>query len=92
MLTCYYVVVHPEFKNMIGEEGYPPKQVFHVEFLRVASCCVIQNSIFVSVNTTVQIFMLIMTCFDPCWVIIRCISVYLEAEFLFNMDPYFLHI
>jgi hypothetical protein len=32
-------------------------------------------------------FVLITTCFDPFWVIIRCISVYLEA--LFNMDPYF---
>jgi hypothetical protein len=33
--------------------------------------------------------MLITTCFDPYCIIIRCISVYLNAEFLFNMDPYF---
>jgi hypothetical protein len=33
--------------------------------------------------------MLIMICFDPYCVIIRCISVYLDAEFLFNIDPYF---
>jgi hypothetical protein len=25
--------------------------------------------------------MLLTTCFDPYWVIIRCISVYLDAEF-----------
>jgi hypothetical protein len=33
--------------------------------------------------------MLITTCFDPYWVIIGCISVYVDAEFLFSMDPYF---
>jgi hypothetical protein len=33
--------------------------------------------------------MLITTCFDPYWVIIKCISVYLDAELLFSMDSYF---
>jgi hypothetical protein len=53
-----------------------------------------ENSIFVSVNTTIQVKLITKVIyfnvnhdmFNPYCVIIGCISVYLHPEFLFNMD------
>jgi hypothetical protein len=53
-----------------------------------------QNSIFVTVNNTIQVKVITKVIyisvshdmFLPYWVIVRCIPVYLDAEFLFIFD------
>lgn len=50
------------------------------------------NSIFVFVNTIIQVKVItkhVAICFDPCWLIIMCISVYLKAEIFVQYESIF---